>query len=108
MVARMFRHLGHSATATADPAEALGPLLEFGDFDAVFSDYQMIPNGVAVLAAYEATQPWAFRALVTASPMTKALREAERTGIVQRLLTKPVSLSDLSAACEAARAAGRN
>jgi CheY-like chemotaxis protein len=93
MLARIVAHLGHTAVACSDTAEAIEKHA-LGRFDAVFADYLMSPDdGIAVLGAFEHAD--AYRILLTASYATVEMGDALRRGTIHEVVAKPATIADL-------------
>lgn len=92
MLARVVSHFGHTAVACADATQAIEEH-SLRRFDAVITDYLMLPDGIAVLEAFEHTD--AYRILLTASYATIEISNAVRQGTIHEVVTKPATIADL-------------
>lgn len=97
-LSELVEKMGHRATVCSDGLDAIA-LLETRPPNAVLTDWQMGEiSGIDVLEVAQFRVPLARRILVTASPTAADVREAIRAGVVQVLIEKPWSLTDIRSA----------
>jgi two-component system, NtrC family, response regulator HydG len=97
MLVRIIIRLKHHAVACSDPLQAIN-VYSLLRFDVVISDYMMQPkDGIDVLTSF----PDALKVLLTASYSTPEIFSALRSGVIDRVLTKPATLADLRSLLDA-------
>lgn len=102
MLSRIVEHLGYEATPCSQPGEAVS-LHATSAFNVVLCDYNMRPTGLEVLRGF----PNSYRVVITAGRINKNIRVGVSTGLVHRVLQKPVTIRELSGVLSlAAGAAG--
>lgn len=95
MVGRMATLLGHTAFVETSSIEAVTKYAR-AQIGVAIIDY-MLPklDGIEVLAAFMESSPKTRRILLTAAPSEQAVSEAVSAGIVQLVIAKPPTLTDL-------------
>ena len=87
---------GHTVLAFTNPMNAVR---EESDFDAIFTDFNMPSiDGVALLARLRDTHPNARRFLMTAYDSHESVLWAAKSGLAERIFSKPWRISDIRAA----------
>lgn len=98
MVARVVELLKHTPLVETSSVEAVIKYGRLG-LDAAIVDLMMPRlDGLEVLAQLQESQPATRRILLTAAPTERSVREALTSGVVQLLVSKPPTLSDLQLA----------
>lgn len=98
MVARVVELLGHTPLVETSSVEAVIKHGRTG-LDAAIVDLMMPRlDGLEVLAQLQESQPATRRILLTAAPTERSVRDALTSGLVQLLVAKPPTLSDLQLA----------
>ena len=98
MVARVVELLGHTPHVETSSVEAVIKHGRTG-LDAAIVDLMMPRlDGLEVLAQLQESQPATRRILLTAAPTERSVRDALTSGLVQLLVAKPPTLSDLQLA----------
>lgn len=98
MVARVVELLKHTPLVETSSVDAI---IKHGrkGLDAAIVDLMMPRvDGLEVLAVLQENQPNTRRVLLTAAPTERAVRDAVNSGLVQQLVAKPPTLSDLQLA----------
>lgn len=94
----VFEKLGHEVISCVDGLDAIA-LLDSQKFDGIVIDWQLGSiDGIDVLGVARQRCPKARRILVTASPNEADVRDAVREGLVEILIEKPWSISEIRAA----------
>lgn len=66
---------------------------------ALLVDYMMPRlNGVEILTIWQERHPSVRRVLITAAPQEEPVREAQRSGVAQMVISKPPSIADIKLA----------
>lgn len=100
MVARVVRFCGHDAVVETSSVDALVRWSRAGLAAAVVDYLMPTVDGLEVLAALQEHSPGCRRILLTAAPHEAAVVEAFRSGLAQRVLTKPPLLDDMTSALD--------
>jgi DNA-binding NtrC family response regulator len=94
LVGRIVEFCGHTPLIVTDSFDVI--LHHRRGHQAAVIDYLMPRfDGLELLASIQEVEPSCRRILLTAAPDEAAVREALRTGIVQRVIEKPPSLLDM-------------
>lgn len=97
MLAEVCEFLGHSAVIETDSVAAAQRVRE--SWDVLLSDYLMPRlDGIELCHVFLQASPSTRRIIVTAAPNEQEVRDALREGIVQMVLSKPTTLSDVKSA----------
>lgn len=97
MLAEVVEHLGHDAFIELDSLLAIQRVNE--DWAVLLTDFMMPRlDGIELCTAFMDSGATARRVLVTAAPGEQTVRDATRAGIVQMVLSKPTTLSDVKQA----------
>lgn len=95
MVAEVVRYLGHEPVIETDSVDAILKHARAG-FGAAIVDLLMPRlSGVEVLAAFMDGTPSCRRVLLTASPDDSGAIRARGEGVIQLIVSKPPSITDL-------------
>ena len=98
MTARAVKFLGHQAIIETDSIQAVTRHVHTG-LGAAVVDFNMPHlDGIEVLAAFQQSSPKTRRILLTASPSQIEVTHAVNEGIIQKVLSKPVTLNDFELA----------
>lgn len=96
LVARVVEFCRHEAVVEMDSMHAVAAHIGDRRIGAVLADYMMPGfNGVEVLTAFMDARPEVRRVIITAAPHEEELLEAKRAGIVQLIIAKPPSVTDV-------------
>lgn len=97
MVGRVVEFLGHTPVICTDSFDVI--MNHRRGHVAAVVDYLMPRfDGIELLAAIQDVDPKCRRIMLTAAPHEAAVREAVRSGIIQRVIGKPPTLFDLESA----------
>lgn len=97
MLAEVVEHLGHDAVIEDDSLRAAQRVSEH--WDVLLTDYLMPRlDGIELALVFMDASALTRRVLVTAAPGEQAVREALKQRIVQMVLSKPTTLSDVKQA----------
>lgn len=101
MVARSVEFCGHTVAVETDSIEAVAKWGADMKVAAVLADLMMPRlDGIEILAVWQERRPEVRRVLITAAPTEQMVRDAQRDGIVQKLIAKPWGLSDIESALD--------
>lgn len=97
VVSRVVEYLGHTPFSETDPVIAL--VTHQDRMDAAVIDFSMPRmNGIDVCRVLALQSPQTLRIVLTAVPEIEEIREAVQTGLIQVLIAKPPSISELEEA----------
>jgi CheY-like chemotaxis protein len=88
---------GHDPAIEADSLIAAQRVRE--GWDVLLTDYLMPRlDGIELATVFQQAAPKVRRVVITAAPREQAIAEALRSGVVQLVLSKPTTLTDLRSA----------
>ncbi len=97
MVGRVVEFLGHTPVVCTDAFDVI--MNHRRGHAAAVVDYLMPRfDGLELLASIQEVNPSCRRVMLTAAPDEKLVQDAVKSGLVQRLVSKPPSLFDLESA----------
>lgn len=99
LIAEMVESKGHEPVTETDPVDAVQRWIRSPKIVAVLTDFMMPKlDGVELLSAFMEARPEVRRVLITAAPHEDAVRRAKKDGVIQMLIAKPPSFSDIKQA----------
>jgi DNA-binding NtrC family response regulator len=90
---------GHEPITEMDAITAVTNHVHNPEIRAVLADYMMPKmDGLELLLVWQEQRPKVRRILITAAPHEEAVREAQRTGLVEMVIAKPPTIADIKMA----------
>ena len=96
LVAEVVKFCRHEPVMEHSSMDAIARWARDERLAAVLADYLMPRmDGLELLDVFREQRPMVRRVLITAAPTEEAVRRAEREGLVQMVIAKPPSISDV-------------
>lgn len=96
LVAQVVEFCKHEPIVELSSLDAVAKHVHDQRVKAILCDYMMPKmNGIEVLVVFRDVRPDVRRVLITAAPGEPEVKAAEREGLVQMVLAKPPSISDI-------------
>lgn len=96
MIADVVRFLGHQPAVETSSLDTITKWLREPRVRAVLADYLMPQmDGLEVLEVFREARPEVRRLIITAAPQEEPVRQAEREGLAQMVISKPPSIGDI-------------